>query len=127
MRRKLWLLAVLVLPLVVAGAKLDWSKGINVKEFGAKGDGVTDDTAAIQKALDAAIELRKSITGLVNNPLEKRYGGKLNTTFGESMNMPQVFSAVCILLRKALRTDGHSSSNWHSTAGWMSEMKYAAS
>ena len=30
----------------------DWSRGVNVRDFGAKGDGIADDTMAIQRALN---------------------------------------------------------------------------
>jgi len=34
---------------------------LNARQFGAKGDGKADDTAAIQKAIDAAAEIKGSV------------------------------------------------------------------
>jgi polygalacturonase len=42
---------------------------LNVKHFGAKGDGKTDDTKAIQIALDAGIRLFPAGVYLIKRPL----------------------------------------------------------
>lgn len=57
-----WLAALAVI-LVSLPAMCDVPKSVSARNFGAKGDGVTDDTAAIQKALDSL-----TAGGVVNLP-----------------------------------------------------------
>lgn len=44
------------------GTAMPGEKKLDVKKFGARGDGISDDTAAFQKALDAAAESRGTVT-----------------------------------------------------------------
>ena len=46
----------------------DWSRGVNVRDFGAKGDGITDDTMAIQRALNFIRE-KQQIILLARQPM----------------------------------------------------------
>ena len=66
----------LILPAVSSAHQEDSHSQlhVNVKSFGAKGDGVADDTKAIQKALDQGGRLGKSVffqagTYRITNPL----------------------------------------------------------
>lgn len=67
----------------VKGAVLN--RGVNVKDFGAVGDGVTDDTAAIQAAIDYAKGLSPSATVVLPNG-QYRINSKLTSEFGVNLN-----------------------------------------
>ena len=73
---------------------LAWSNGLNVKDFGAKGDGVTDDTAAIQKALrfytdnyDRQLLAKQPMA----DDLPEFANHRAFSTTGENVTMPEIF------------------------------------
>ena len=56
---------------------------VNVKDFGAVGDGVTDDTAAIQAALDSGNSITANGTFLLSSPLVATTAGQI--IFGDGI------------------------------------------
>ncbi len=72
----------------------DWSGGLNVRDFGAKGDGVTDDTAAIQRALNfyRSIPDRQLLAKQpMADDLPEFAGHKALSSTGEEVKMPEIF------------------------------------
>lgn len=62
------------------------ANAVNVKKYGAKGDGITDDTKAIQAAINAetVITLSKG-TFIINKTLEMRSGVKIYAATGATL------------------------------------------
>ena len=94
--------AAMAVTAVTAGVPQAWAvsgiaaKTCDVREYGAKGDGTTKDTAAIQKAIDtcaAAVEGKKASTGIVmlsggtflTGPISLKSGITLNVATGATL------------------------------------------
>ena len=80
------------------------NQGVSVKDFGAKGDGVTDDTVAIQKAINEASSKKVSLTipassspYLVTSQLEIKTNTKISG-YGATLYMPPQPTTVTNIL-----------------------------
>lgn len=91
MIRALALLAAVVLAIAARGENVVFPAGavtdLTQPPYGAKGDGITDDTTAIQKALDARVKLLYLPNGtyLVSSPLRWGKGEKRQVLQGQSL------------------------------------------
>lgn len=90
------------------------TNGLNVKDFGAKGDGKSDDTKAIQKALDEASQAVLTCQDTYDVPYAD--GIPLRCGWGYHFTGPEVFFpyghylvSKTLMLKKtlALRGEGH--------------------
>lgn len=64
-----WTLMVFLMAATMTSLAMDCSRGLNVRDFGAKGDGMADDTAAVQAALDFIRKLPKERVMLARQPM----------------------------------------------------------
>jgi hypothetical protein len=97
----------------------DHTKALSVLQFGAKGDGVADDTAAIQAALDAVFDPADDAAGLlVIPPGDYKVTRSLHFTMRENCGQQRRVSAYGARLRSAIPDGGHvlhirSAATWH--------------
>ena len=97
----------------------DHATGLSARQFGAVGDGVADDTAALQAALDAVFDPSDDAAGLlVIPPGDYRITRSLHFTMRENCGQQRRVSAYGARLRPAIPDGGHvlhigSAAYWH--------------
>ncbi len=91
-RKAVFFIVIFITSLTLSA--MEWGNGLNVKDFGAKGDGVTDDTAAIQKALNFCRQLHERQL-LAKQPLADDLpefaNHKILSVTGENILQPEIF------------------------------------
>ncbi|MBV8536837.1 MAG: hypothetical protein JO128_14660, partial [Alphaproteobacteria bacterium] len=102
-----------------APAALDPANALSVRQFGAIGDGIADDTAALQAALDAAFDASDGAPGLlVIPPGDYKVTRSLRFTMRENCGQQRRVSAYGARLRSTIADGGHvlhirSAAIWH--------------
>jgi polygalacturonase len=85
-----WKMGLVAVVVVGAAAPAVWAKTCDVKAFGAKGDGVTKDTVAIQKAVDACAGNEKNVVMVsggtfLSGPISLKTGTTLEIAKGTTL------------------------------------------